>query len=250
MQTTGIGRKATVATIGLVLGLAVGVLWLTGQQDSEEAGPGFWDYLSFGGNTVEVEYYSSLEDAVDQADLVVKGTVSAVRFGRIWGDADEVESQVSSVHMDITVSEVLQGDLPADARVVTVERQVFAYLPEDLKAMVRDDGLAVEGQLAAVPGAEALFVLRARSDAGSERVAAEQPAASGVTYRLVNSQGLITENDDGTAGLPLSRHPHKHESPDEKVPEEEFADSVLGQSFSDVVSKARGSTTESRPTNG
>lgn len=239
MQTTGIGRKATVAALGLVLGLAVGYLWLTGQQDSEETGPGFWDYLSFGGNTVEVEYYSSLEDAVNQADLVVTGTVSAIRFGRIWGDADEVESQVSSVLMEITVSEVLRGNLPADTTVVTVERQVFSYLPDDLKTMIQDDGLAVEGRLAAVPGAQALFVLRTRSDAGSERVAAEQPAASGVTYRLVNSQGLITENDDGTAGLPLSKHPHEHESPDEKVPEEKFADSVLGQTFSDVVSRSR-----------
>ena len=239
MQTTGIGRKATVATLGLVLGLVVGFLWLTGQQDSEETGPGFWDYLSFSGGTVEVEYYSSLEDAVDQADLVVTGTVSAVRFGRIWGDADQVESQVSSILMDITVSEVLQGDLPEETTVVTVERQVFAYLPEDLKTMVQDNGLAVEGRLAAVPGAEALFVLRARSDAGSERVAAEQPAASGVTYRLVNSLGLITENDDGTAGLPLSKHQHEHEPSEEKVPEEEFADSVRGQTFDDVVSRAR-----------
>ena len=95
----------------------------------------------------------------------------------------------------------------------------------------------VGNRLATVPSEEALFVLRARSDADTEIVAAERPV-SGTTYRLVNSQGLFTKNDDGTARLPLSKV-QVHESPEDKVTEDYFQDSVSGATFDDVVARAR-----------
>lgn len=237
VQGVGVKRKTSVAMVGLVVGLIVGFMWVTVRHNGVDPTGSFWEQLSFGGGTVEVEYYSSLQDAVRSADLVVKGTVTSVRFGRTWGNADALESQVSSVLMDVAVAEVLQGNLPGANRVVTVERQVFAYRPDDLKAMIRNDGIMVGDRLAALPSDEALFVLRARSDANTEIVAAAQPV-SGTTYRLVNSQGLITEHDDGNARLPLSKV-HVHESPEDKVREDYFHDSVSGATFDDVVARAR-----------
>ena len=142
--------------------------------------------------------------------------------------------------MDIKVLEVLRGELPGPSPVVTVERQVLVYRPDDFKAEIQDDGIIIDDRLVATPSGEALFVLRIRSDARSEIVAAEQPAANGVTYRLVNSQGLITEKGDGTASLPLStEYLHEPETPEGKVPEHVFAESVIDRTFDDVVDLAR-----------
>ena len=240
MQVTAIRTKTTVAIIGIVAGLAVGILWINANKQVHDPASEFWQHLSFGGGTVEVEYHPSLEDAVRSADLVITGTVDSIRFGRTWGDASFVESQVASILVDITVSEVLHGTLAESESVVTVERQVLGRSPDDLKALIRDDGIVIEGRLAAVPSGEALFVLRTRSDAGSEIVAAKRPAASGVTYRLVNSQGLITQKGDGTATLPLSSaHLHESESSEGKVPEDYFVESVTGMTFDNVVTRAR-----------
>ena len=240
MQVTEIKTKTTVAIVGLVAGLAVGILWVNANKQGLEPASEFWQQLAFGGGTVEVEYHSSLEDAVRSADLVITGTVDSIRFGRTWGDASVVESQVASILMDITVSEVLRGTLAESESVVTVERQVLGRSPDDLKALIQDDGIMTEGRLAAVPSGEALFVLRTRGDAGSEIVAAKRPAASGITYRLINSQGLITQKGDGTAALPLSTaHLHESESSEGRVPEHYFAESVLGVTFENVVTRAR-----------
>ena len=241
MRVTESRTTTTVAIVGLVAGLVAGVMWLTTGQQNHDTASEFWQRLSFGGGTVEPEYFSSFEDAVQSADVVITGTVDSVRFGRTWGDANVVENQVSSVLIDITVSEVLRGTLAGPSPVVAVERQVLGVSPDALKAMVQDDGIVIEDRLAAVPSSEAIFVLRTRSDAGSEIIAAELPAASGVTYRLINSQGLVTEKGDGTADLPLSTaHLHTHESSEGKVPEDYFADSVIGVTFDDVVGRARG----------
>ena len=63
--------------IGLVAGLVAGMLWITTNQYRYNPASEFWEYMSFGGSTVEVEYYSSLEDAVRNADLVITGTVDS-----------------------------------------------------------------------------------------------------------------------------------------------------------------------------
>lgn len=116
-----VSARARIAVLGLLAGLILGLVWVKATQPSGGSST-FWKPLAFGA-TVEVEYYTALEDAVRHADFVVTGKVDSIHFGRIWGDIEDVHHQVSSVLLDIEVSEVLRGTLPdPNSSLITVER--------------------------------------------------------------------------------------------------------------------------------
>lgn len=98
--------------------------------------------------------------------------------------------------------------------------------------------MTIDGEYSAIPHEEALFVLRIRGDAGSEIVAADHRSSGGVTYRLVNSQGLVAKGPGGSATLPLS-YAHLHTEPEGKVAEHFFADDVIDVPYSDLVDQVR-----------
>jgi len=145
-------------------------------------------WLSGSVEATELETAASLGELVRMSDAVVRGRISAVAPGRVFGGATGRPFHYASA--TVSISEVVAGALPAAAsRELVLELPLF-HGPGSIGALQ-----------AAAPGPESLFFLRSKATSArlAELPAAEQRAEAGF-YRLVVLRGLV-ENHGGSAAV-------------------------------------------------
>ncbi|MEN8235794.1 MAG: hypothetical protein ABFR89_12840 [Actinomycetota bacterium] len=197
----------------------------------------FWSALRF--TSAEVEQYESVSAMAASADLVVLGTIEEIGVGRTWGSQDPTD-RLTTLALQVKIDGVLRGK-PIDGvvDVVSVEREVMSLASDALGASVSNEGLTLnDGVVAAIPNGKAVWFLRLRDDEGTELVAAEVQFAGGRSYRLVNSMGLVTEAEGGSATTPVAEVTHFHDRAAELPEEWLFAD-ITDLGFAQVVDAAR-----------
>lgn len=140
----------------------------------------------------EVEWFESVEDIADAADLVVVGHVSEVAPGRVIDDADDpAAGSVGFVDVTVDVAEVLSGELPGDGESVTVE--FFAPAVEGEDAVDELDELVNSGDL----------VLFLRDKGKGIDGVDPLPEERGL-WRIVNSHALVAETEEQPVDVPLA----------------------------------------------
>ena len=211
----------------------------TTTEAAAEHGGALWALMRSHGYPVEV--HASVAEMAQSADLVVLGRVHDVSVGREWGDPDDIGGRVASVLVQVTVEDVVMGQLPvADDPRVTVERTLPGYSAASLGEVLTDGGIVMGpdgrpggdgGTVAPLPGERSLWFLRLSDDVGTEIAGPPQPVVvvGASPYRLVTSLGLITETASGGARVPLSVDP----------PNPRFVAHVRSASFSALVLEAR-----------
>lgn len=136
----------------------------------------------------EIESASTLAELTAEADAVVRGRITAIDPGRVFGGATGRPFHYAAA--TLTVDEVVAGTLPAGHR-----RQLTLELP------LFDGADSIAALEAAVPGPDSLFFLRSKAE--SARVAglsSAAQAAEAAYYRLVVLRGLV-ENHGGIAAV-------------------------------------------------
>ena len=217
------------------LAMAVVVAACSASSEGDEAL--FWPILQF--RASDVEQYGSVAEMAASADVVVLGSIDSVGIGRVWGSEDPTD-RLASLVLRIRVDEVLRGSLIVGASdFVSVERSTFALPAEAFLESLTDGVRLPDGSIAAIPSGQAIWFLRLRNDLGSELLSSEVQYDGGEPYRVVNSQGVITELADGNMATPLAvlRPPEDGEIPD--LPEQRFTDEIRGIRFADLVNQVR-----------
>lgn len=212
--------------LGLAIAVLLGVACADGSTREESAV--FWGAFRPVAVT-ELEQYTSIKKMTQQADLVVVGTPASIFQGRTWGSASD---KVPSVVINISVSELVAGDLPDPAQqTVSLEIQMLSHTEASLKEALGPDGLT-SGESLLLPEEASLFFLRDKDDSGTELSAAKIAYVGNKPYRLVSSQGLILE-DGGQAVMPLQT------SDPSGTQVEWFASQVEESTFEGVLAQAR-----------
>lgn len=244
-------------TRGLATVLAFGLFIAACGAESEAEPTGaqpFWALMTFPG--IPVEEYASVSDMAAAADLVVLGTIADVALGREWGDPREQGGRAASLLIQVRIAEVLAGSLPSGATdSVTLEHLVPGWSHEALGSVLTDTGVRVtdtgrpgdaETPVAPIPtDVRSVFFLRQFPAGPQGSIVDFGPDAvlvAGVTYQLVNPQGLIVEDGTG-ARAPLSvanialdddGHPYEVE-----LPEQFLAEEVADKTFDEIIDAAR-----------
>lgn len=139
-------------------------------------------------DAVEVEHYSSLRDMTQSTDAVVRGQVTAVAPGRVFGypSGDVLHYAAATVRVD----EVIVGALPApDASELTLEIPLFDG-PDSIAAMQ-----------SSLPWEESVFFLRDKGESGrAAGLSQELQLAGAGFYRLVVFRAVVV-NEGGRAAL-------------------------------------------------
>lgn len=157
-----------------------------------------WEPLRLQGS--EVEWYDSVEEMADAADLVVVGSLAGFEPGRELTLADPAAGSVIFVNAVFDVAETLSGDASADEELVVEfvtpiasTAEVPAYIDE-LTTLVgtRDVVLFLRDKATSVGGLEPL------------------PEEEGL-LRIVNSYGLVTETAEMPVDVPLGEVPDASE---------------------------------------
>lgn len=212
------------------LGLAIAVLLGAACADgnTKEDSAAFWAAFKPVAVT-ELEQYTSIRKMAQQADLVVVGTPTSIFQGRTWGSALD---KVPSVVINISVSEVIAGDLPdSTQQTVSLEIQMLSHSEASLKEALGPDGLT-NGESLLLPAQASLFFLRDKNDSGTETSTATVAFVGNKPFRFVSSQGLILE-DSGQAVMPLQT------SDPAGIQVEWFASQVEESTFESILAQAR-----------
>ncbi len=152
--------------------------WVSPRQVSDD----FWRHLHVNGS--EIEQYDNLESMAGSADAVVKGRITDIAAGRVFGWRDDMLpnpewTRVQYATITVEISELLAGALRRE----DMERVA-------LEVMV---GSEETGSLrSSLPTEDGFFFLRSKGDEArrlglsSERIEEERPF-----YRLVIADGLL-----------------------------------------------------------
>ncbi|MGH2445542.1 MAG: hypothetical protein ACRDGD_05830 [Candidatus Limnocylindria bacterium] len=169
-----------------------------------------------GGGSVaatELEHYAVLGEAMAAADAIVRGRITAIEPGRVFGDP--TASTLHYAAVTVEVGELLAGSLPAEhVRELTLEVPLF------------DGPRGLAGVGDHLGSSETVFFLRSKgASARAAGLSISQQAADAGFYRLV-TMGSFVQNHDGVAAVPAGD-------------DRDFLTTIDGTSFARLVDRLR-----------
>lgn len=182
----------TVIAAGLLGTLAAGALAGNIDESTPAAPTNPWSVLSFAAG-YEVESYAQLEGATRSATVSVLGTVTDVALGRQFVETDgreEMRSQM--VTLVVSVDQVLTGQVKDGSQTVQVEFGPF------------DQGDLDLAKFEALIGEQSVYLLRQKGTGIPGRTGVDKQEVARNVYRVINSQGLLDEDTEGTVDAPVA----------------------------------------------